>query len=97
MLQVYMFSTFELSGLQQLLPLGADLLHAASHLSGGIMLSIQQLLARLLQSVNATLICRQLGFKSLVFLHLALQVGGIFVSLICGRLHLLVDPALELI
>lgn len=49
-------STFELGGLQQFLPLGADLLHAASHLSGGIMLSIQQLLTRLLQGIDAALI-----------------------------------------
>lgn len=120
--------TFELGGLQQLLPLGADLLHAAGHLSGGVMLPIQQLLAGLLQGIDAALIGRQLGFKRLVFLHFALQVGWVLeaqrmqngkvrnselnifqngghdkishsylVSLICGGLHLLVDPALELV
>lgn len=49
-------STFELCGLQQFLPLGADFLHAASHLSGGVMLSVQQLLAGLLQGIDAALI-----------------------------------------
>lgn len=73
-------STFELSGLEQFLPLGADLLHATSHLSGGIMFSVQQLLPRLLQGINAALIGWQLCFKSLVFLYLALQVGGVLLS-----------------
>lgn len=70
-------STFKLSGLQEFLPLRADLLHATSHLRGGVMLPVQQLLPRLLQGIDAALISRQLGFKCLVFLHLALQVGGI--------------------
>lgn len=73
-------STFEFSGFQQFLPLGADFLHATSHLSGRVMLSIQKLLARLLQSIDAALISRQLSFKSLVFLHFTLQVGGVLLS-----------------
>lgn len=114
-------ATFELSGLQEFLPLRADLLHAVSNLTGGIMLLLQEVLARLLQ-VYPALVGRQLCFKRLVFLHLTLQVGGVlsakgtliktsikeqkssnkcpinyFVSFICGRLHLLIDPALQLI
>lgn len=72
-----MSSTFELGGLQELLPLGADLLHAGSHLSGGIVLPVQQLLAGLLQGVDAALVGRELGLEGLVLLHLALQVGGV--------------------
>lgn len=44
------------------------------------MLSVQQLLARLLQGINAALIGGQLSFKRLVFLHLALQVGRVLLS-----------------
>lgn len=49
-------STFELGCFQKFLPLRADLLHATRHLRGGIMLSVQQLLPRLLEGINAALI-----------------------------------------
>lgn len=41
------------------------------------MLPVQQLLARLLQGVDAALVGRQLGLERLVLLHFALQVGGV--------------------
>ena len=69
--------TFELGGLQQLLPLGADLLHAPGHLVRGVVLPVQELLARLLQGVDAALVGRQLRLEGLVLLHLALEVGGV--------------------
>lgn len=69
--------TFELGGLQQLLPLGADLLHAAGDLGGRVVLPVQQLLARLLQGVDAALIGRQLGLEGLVLLDFPLQVGRV--------------------
>lgn len=83
--QIFMFTfppnyTFELSGLQQFFPLRADFFHVTRNLSWGIMLSIQQLLAWLLQGINSALVSRQLRFKGLVFLHLALQVGGVLLT-----------------
>lgn len=83
--QIFMFTfppnyTFELSGLQQFFPLRADFFHVTRNLSWGIMLSIQQLLAWLLQGIDSALVSRQLCFKGLVFLHLALQVGGVLLT-----------------
>lgn len=83
--QIFMFTfppnyTFELSGLQQFFPLRADFFHVTRNLSWGIMLSIQQLLAWLLQGIDSALVSRQLRFKGLVFLHLALQVGGVLLT-----------------
>ena len=60
-----MFVTFKLSGFQKFLPLGADLIHTCSHLTGGIVFPINQLLARFLQCVNAALVGRELCLKGL--------------------------------
>lgn len=69
--------TFELGGFQKFLPLGADFIHASGHLSRGIVFPIDQLLTRLLQSVDTALIGRKLCLKGLVLLHFSLQVGGV--------------------
>ena len=64
--------TFQLRGLQQLLPQTDDLIHPSRHLVLGIVVDIDQLLPGFLQGINAALVCRELGLKGLVLLHFPL-------------------------
>lgn len=49
--------TFQLRGLQQLLPQTDDFIHPSRHLILGIVVNVDQLLPSFLQGVDAALVC----------------------------------------
>ena len=52
--------------------------------------------SHLADGVHPALVGRELSLEGLVFLQLALQVGGVTVGLIRGHFELLVDPCADL-
>ena len=73
--------TFALGLLVELLPHILDLINVLTDLVLGVMISIDELIARLGHIINARLVCLELGFKVLVLLKFTLEICGILLKI----------------